>query len=227
MNKKSISVLLLIFITQIISLNIHASSNQDQNQEQNIDFKELSQMNYSNEENNFASNLQQSAIEQNIDNIRKMMDLPGFDPRLKDEVLNPRNQLQIFVSSSMPVKMLQEYARSAAKYDGVLVFRGFPGGSISKMHDFVYQMQKEIPDFSMQIDDESFRAFKVDKVPAIVLSKEENIFANNLDDSDKFNSDRLRQDQYDLVFGAISLKAVLELFAKEGDMANEARELLR
>ena len=38
-----------------------------------------------------------------MDNLKEMMEMPGFDENLKAEALKPRPRLQIFVSHSIPI----------------------------------------------------------------------------------------------------------------------------
>lgn len=150
-----------------------------------------------------------------MDNFKAIIHQPGFDSKLRDEVMKPRPALQIFVSSSMPKQLLKNYVLEAKNYGGVLVFIGLPGGSIHKLTDLIMEISSE-DSSAMQIDDEAFAAFGIISVPTIVLSKSAPIF----------QGETLAQNN-DKVTGSITIKAALELFAKNGDMAIEARELLK
>lgn len=166
----------------------------------------------SNEE--WASGLARNAQTISMNAIKDLMNDPGFDQTLKEEVLRPRPALQIFVSSSMPKQLLKVYAREAKLYGGTLVFRGLPGGSIHKLTDLVMEISDE-DSSPMQIDDEAFTAFGIEVVPAIVLAKPAPIF-----------SGKTESEKFDKVTGGVTIKASLELFAKSGDMREEARSLL-
>lgn len=152
-----------------------------------------------------------------MDNLKEMMEMPGFDQDLKAAVLKPRPILQIFVSSSMPIGLLKSYAREAIRYNGVLVFRGLPGGSFHKLSGLVADISSDITgDVAMQIDDEAFKAFDIKSVPTIVLSKPASIF-----------SEQVRGGSFDKISGNITIKYALEVFAKEGDLKTNAREVLK
>ena len=152
-----------------------------------------------------------------IENLKEMMEMPGFDENLKTEVLKPRPRLQIFVSSSMPISLLKSYAKEAAKYNGVLVFRGLPDGSFHKLSRLVTDISGGSAEgIAMQIDDEAFKAFNIKIVPTIVLSKEASIF-----------SEQVKGGAFDKVGGNVTIRYALELFAKEGDLKTNALELLQ
>jgi len=142
-----------------------------------------------------------------LNQLQEMMNLLGFDHKLKEEALKPRPALQIFVSSSMGVELLKSYALEAKRYGGVLVFRGLPEGSIRKLINLVMVIAKE-DSAEMQIDDEAFAAFGVTSVPAIVLSKPAPIL-----------SGKTTTDKFDKITGSIKIKVALETFISSGDMA--------
>ena len=138
-----------------------------------------------------------------MDNIRQIIDQDDFDDELKDEILNPRPVLQIFVSSSMPKSLLKQYAREAKQYNGVLTFRGLTDGSFRKFTNLVYEISEE-DSAAIQIDDVSFTEYGILQVPTIILSKPNSIFSKDVS-------------KYDKITGAITIKAALEIFANSGD----------
>lgn len=151
------------------------------------------------------------------DNLKEMMEMPGFDKDLKAEALKPRPRLQIFVSSSMPISLLKSYTKEATKYNGVLVFRGLPEGSFYRLAKLVSDISgNNAEGIAMQIDDEAFKAFNVKVVPTIVLSKTASIF-----------SEQVKGGAFDKVGGNVTIRYALEVFAKEGDLKENARELLK
>jgi len=150
-----------------------------------------------------------------MDNFKEIINQPGFDPKLKEKAFKPRPVLQIFVSSSMPKQLLKAYALEAKRYGGVLVFIGLPGCSIHKLTDLIMEISSE-DIAAMQIDDEAFTAFEVTSVPAIVLASSASIFEG-----------KTASKKHDKVTGSITIKAALELFAKNGEMASDARGLLK
>jgi len=152
-----------------------------------------------------------------MDNLKEMMEMPGFDQDLKAEVLKPRPSLQIFVSHSMPISLLKIYAKEATKYNGVLVFRGLPAGSFHKLSNLVSDISGDNAEgIAMQIDDEAFKAFNIKIVPTIVLSRSASIF-----------SEQVKGGAFDKIGGNVTIKYTLEVFAKEGDLKENARELLK
>lgn len=152
-----------------------------------------------------------------MDNLKEMMEMPGFDQDLKAEVLKPRPSLQIFVSHSMPISLLKIYAKEATKYNGVLVFRGLPAGSFHKLSNLVSDISGDNAEgIAMQIDDEAFKAFNIKIVPTIVLSRSASIF-----------SEQVKGGAFDKIGGNVTIKYALEVFAKEGDLKENARELLK
>lgn len=123
---------------------------------------------------------------------------------------------QIFVSSSMSKNLLRNYAKSAKKYNAILVFNGLPSGSWRKLSELITEIsdsQEEI--IAAQIDNEAFVRFNVTYVPSFVLSSVEDIFAEN------------SKLTFDKVSGSIGIGAALEIFAKEGELKNIANILLK
>ena len=152
-----------------------------------------------------------------MDNLKEMMEMPGFDENLKAEALKPRPRLQIFVSHSMPISLLKRYAREAIKYKGVLVLRGLPVGSFHRLAKLVSDISGDDAEgIAMQIDDEAFKAFNIKIVPTIVLSRSASIF-----------SEQVKGGSFDKIVGNVTIKYALELFAKEGDLKANALELLK
>jgi type-F conjugative transfer system pilin assembly protein TrbC len=163
----------------------------------------------------WAMNLAKFNQQASLDNIKDIMDRAEFDQNLRDEVINPRPALQIFVSSSMPKALLKNYALEAKKYGGVLVFRGLPDCSVHKFTEYLMDIVTEETS-AMQIDDEAFAAFGINSVPTIVLSKPETIFSKEKTEA-----------KFDKVIGNITIKAALELFVGSGDMQSSVKKLLR
>jgi len=153
---------------------------------------------------------------QSMHHLQEMMQTEGFDQNLRDSVLKPRPVLQIFVSNSMPRQLLKAYAREASRYDGVLVFRGLPQGSFRRITDLVMDISDKNQPCAMQIDDEAFTGFGIRSVPAIVLSKPVSMF-----------DEQKGADKFDKVYGNITIKAALELFSASGDLATNAKGLLK
>lgn len=151
-----------------------------------------------------------------IENFKNMMQMPGFDKDVRESALKPRPILQIFVSSSMSKESLKSYVKEAYRYNGVLVFRGLAQGSFRKITDLVMDISDEQYPVAMQIDDEAFSRFGINVVPSIVLTVPATMFA-----------EQTKQERFDKVTGHITVRAALEIFAKQGDLSSSAREYLK
>ena len=151
-----------------------------------------------------------------MENFKNSMNDKDFDQNLRDSVLKPRPVLQIFVSSSMPKQLLKNYAKEAYLYNGVLVFRGLPNNSFRKLTNLVMDISDEKFPAPMQIDDEAFASFGIKAVPSIVLTSPNAMF-----------SQQTSPEKFDKVAGSITIKAALEIFAEQGDLALSAREMLK
>ena len=197
---KLLRILILIILSGISGLFSSVFSNITLAQESDLEW---------------ATGLAESDSQIVMDNFKEIINQTGFDPELREEAFKPRPALQIFVSSSMPKQLLKNYALEAKRYGGVLVLVGLPGGSIHKLTDLIMEISSE-DSAAMQIDDEAFTAFEVTSVPAIVLASSASIFEG-----------KTASKKHDKVTGSITVKAALELFAKNGEMASDARGLLK
>ena len=168
------------------------------------------------EDIDWAKTIAASHQTESMNHLQKMMQTEGFDQNLRNSVLKPRPVLQIFVSSSMPRQLLKAYAKEASRYDAVLVFRGLPQGSFRKITDLVMDISDKNQPCAMQIDDEAFTGFGIGSVPAIVLSKPAAQF-----------DEQKGEGKFDKVYGNITIKAALELFSESGDLATNAKGLLK
>lgn len=139
--------------------------------------------------------------------------------------------LRIFVSSSMPRSLLKAYALEAKKYNGVLVFKGLPGGSFKAMSDVVQYLNKDQNEsalmneklghnqednLAIQIDDEVFEKFNITSVPSFVLSEEKECY-------EAMSCKNL----YDKISGNISIKVALEKFTQNGELKAVSAALLK
>ena len=123
---------------------------------------------------------------------------------------------RIFVSSSMSKNLIKNYAITAKRYGGVLVFKGLPGNSWRRLSELVTEISGDKPELiAMQIDDEAFAQFNITEVPSFVLSKEEYMFAENPKVS------------FDKVTGSIGIRRALEMFTEQGQLKDIARGKLK
>ena len=123
---------------------------------------------------------------------------------------------RIFVSSSMSKHLLKNYARQAKKYNAVLVFNGLPSGSWRKLSELITEISgDEREAIAAQIDNEAFARFNVSGVPSFVLSREEDIFAQE------------PKVTFDKVSGSIGIGSALEIFAASGELKDIANTILK
>jgi type-F conjugative transfer system pilin assembly protein TrbC len=121
-------------------------------------------------------------------------------------------QIVVFISSSLPKKVIENYVTEAKKYKAVLVMRGLKEDSFIKTKDFVINSGK---DAGVQINEDAFSLYNIKYVPTIVLAKE-------IDYGDSSNCDVV----YDKVEGNITITGALRLFEKDGDLKKDAEEKL-
>jgi conjugal transfer pilus assembly protein TrbC len=155
-------------------------------------------------------NMQGNIKEENKQSNKMLLDLDySHDPEWG-------SSFRIFVSSSMSKNLLKNYAITAKKYGGVLVFKGLPGNSWRQLSELVTEISGDKPELvAMQIDDEAFVQFNIKEVPSFVLSKEEDMFAENPEVT------------FDKVTGSIGIRRALEIFEEKGQLQDIARRKLK
>jgi len=138
-------------------------------------------------------------------------------------MLRPGN-FYIFVSLSLGEKALLNLAIDAKRYGATLVLRGFKAGSYVKT---VHALQKIIQETGqgLIIDPELFTLFAIQAIPTFVLSKP---FHLNASERIQTMPSGVRPGGplHDRIQGHVSPKYALEVFAKEGDLKDEAKSLL-
>ena len=166
----------------------------------------------------WANNLNQNAMDMAWQNLKSQLEESKIygDDYSEQAMKKKPGGLMIFVSSSMNISLLQTYAKEAEKYNGVLVFKGLPGGSFKALTKLVTTIQGENDDCPMQIDDEAFELYGITRVPAIILSKEDNCAP--------WQTCKV---SYDKIIGNVGIKFALEKFKEDGELSNLAGELLQ
>ena len=166
----------------------------------------------------WANNLSQDAMDMTWQNLKSQLEeskIYGDD--YSDQAIKKKpGGLMVFVSHSMNTSLLKSYAKEAEKYGGVLVFKGLPGESFKELTKLVAAIQGKNDDCPMQIDDEAFELYGINRVPAIILSRE--------DDCAPWQTCKL---SYDKIIGNVGIKFALEKFKKNGELSNLAEELLQ
>jgi type-F conjugative transfer system pilin assembly protein TrbC len=126
--------------------------------------------------------------------------------------------LRVFVSSSMGIKLLQDYARMANKFGARLILRGLPGESWQELAKIVRAI--EIEDLALEIDDLAFEQYQISAIPAFVLAQEQQM-------SDLLANNHLAVKKFDKVTGNIGIKRALEMIETSGgDLAELATKIL-
>ncbi|HDS3501257.1 TPA: conjugal transfer protein TrbC [Enterobacter cloacae] len=125
------------------------------------------------------------------------------------------NQLVMFVSSSMPLSTLRNYARDLSKVGGVMVMRGTVGG-ISKMGETISLTRNVLVanptcegakckmwGTEMLIDPMLFRLYGINKVPALIYQPDMHIqsYCDGLENATKASA---------VVYGDASVRGLLE-----------------
>lgn len=113
--------------------------------------------------------------------------------------------LYIFVSFSLPERVIKDLSRQALRVGGTLVLRGLVDNDILKTAQKIQALGVDV-----EINPPLFETFKVEVVPTFVLKKSEQT--------------------YDKISGNVPLEEALETFAKGGemqDMAGTLRGLLK
>ena len=128
---------------------------------------------------------------------------------------NQSGEFYIFVSFSMDEKALLNLAQEAKIYGATLILRGFKDGSYVQS---VKSLQKIIQETGQGflIDPELFSLFGINVVPTYVLSKPFKLSSQK----------RMQTPLHDRLQGHVSIQYVLEIFAKEGTLKQEAHSLL-
>lgn len=139
---------------------------------------------------------------------------PETQGNLREASLNEAS-LYIFVSFSLGEKALLNLAHDAKQFGATLVLRGFREGSYAKTVKALTQIILKTGQ-GVLIDPELYSLFNITAVPTFILAKS---FTLN-------PTERTQTPIHDKLQGHVSARYVLESFAKEGDLKDEARDLL-
>lgn len=113
----------------------------------------------------------------------------------------------VFVSFSMPNELLAQYSKQAKEAGAVMVLRGLVDNSIAKTQARALKVNAEIAPW--EINPGSFRKFKIDKVPAIVLVDDDKAIADE--------SGCAQPVSYLRIDGDISIRQALNTMKWRGD----------
>ncbi|MBA3814686.1 MAG: type-F conjugative transfer system pilin assembly protein TrbC [Alphaproteobacteria bacterium] len=127
----------------------------------------------------------------------------------------PLNELYIFVSFSLSEKALLNLAQEAKRFGATLVLRGFKEGSYTKTAQSLHKIITKTGQ-GVLIDPELYSLFHITAVPTYILAKPFSVQSQ----------ERIQTPLHDKLQGHVSVQYVLESFAKEGDLQQEARVFL-
>ena len=117
-------------------------------------------------------------------------------------------QLMVFASLSMPPESLKPLIRDTATAGGVVVFNGFPGGSMKAFQQGILSVVDNQASYDhIGIDPRLFRAFHVSTVPAFV------VVTSDFDACDGFDC-VTAVPPHDRMSGNVTLGHALETFAE-------------
>ena len=117
-----------------------------------------------------------------------------------------KNNLIIFISLSLPDDSLKNYYLEARRYNAVLAIRGFINDSLKDTVAYFKKSGEE--GIAVTVDPESFRKFNVTNAPAIIV-KDPN------------------SDIYDKVTGNVTVNYALQKIADQGDLKDQANNILQ
>ena len=113
----------------------------------------------------------------------------------------------VFASLSMPEASLTRLIADTTRAGGVVVFRGFPGGSTKAFADGLKRVvTSEGQEAHLAIDPRLFRAFKVSAAPTFVAAGREYELCDGLDCTS-------RAPDHDRITGNVTVEYALETFA--------------
>lgn len=154
---------------------------------------------------------------------------PDSQTKERKGKLAETERIYVFVSSSIPLQTVRNYAASVARLHDpriALVMRGFVGGmaKIRPTIDFVGSVLKEDPDCdpsvsdcrmrpaSLIVDPLLFRRYGIDKVPAVIYAQGVKAEDPGLSEGDARNA---KLTESFTVYGDASLEYILELICRE------------
>ena len=147
-----------------------------------------------------------------------------FDELLSGAAANTRTPMGegpmfiVFASLSMPEASLTRLIADTTRAGGVVVFRGFPGGSTKAFAEGLKRVvTSEGQEAHLAIDPRLFRAFKVSAAPTFVAAGREYELCDGLDCTS-------RAPDHDRITGNVTVEYALETFASgRGPGAGVAR----
>src|SRR5687768_17347107 len=108
--------------------------------------------------------------------------------------------IAVFVSFSMPVQLLEETLKDSTRLHIPVYLNGLHHNSMPETALKVMALSKVIPNLNLQIDPAAFEKFRIDKVPALVVAKD---------------------NKFDVIYGHLPLSEGLQRITDSGETAGE------
>jgi type-F conjugative transfer system pilin assembly protein TrbC len=137
---------------------------------------------------------------------------------------NQPGHMLIFVSLGMPTESLAEITLAAYKYNIPVIIRGLYKNTykstVERIQDILMRNSRTHPVGGFLIDPNWFTVYKVNRVPAYVLT-------NQLASCPSQDLSHCEIPNYDILYGNITVKSALEEFKHRGDFSDLAYRVLR
>lgn len=125
---------------------------------------------------------------------------------------NKNNGLIIFLSSSLPDNIMQQYQVEIKKYSAKAVFRGMIDNSMAKTVAYINDIKNR--QVGISIDPKLFAKFNITKAPTLIL----------------YDVNSCKNNQctplHDKITGTVPIKYFLEKISQEGDLSDIAQKIL-
>ncbi len=157
---------------------------------------------------------------QNLSTVSKTEPLGTLSEANLPEASLSETSLYIFVSFSLSEKALLNLAQEAKRFGATLVLRGFKKGSYTKTAQSLQEIIIKTG-LGVLIDPELYSLFHITAVPTYILAK-----PFSLQSQERTQTPIKWAPLHDKLQGHVSVQYVLEAFAKEGDLQQEARVFL-
>lgn len=125
---------------------------------------------------------------------------PDFQAKAAKPPAKRESDLLIFVSMSMPENMLMQYATQAKRFGAAMVLRGFVDDKLSLTRAAVQKLNAS--GAIWHINPQPFKTFKLEKVPAIVLTTADH---TSLD-----KNECATPDSFTVIYGDMAIKDALD-----------------
>lgn len=173
----------------------------------------------------FGADLDASAMRQRALNNPRVQALLNAQGQAQDEDDQKRyenKRVFVFVSFSMPPQSLRSVIEEAHEFDATVLFQGFLNNSVFETQNALLQVfGSEEATKGFGIDPTMFVRFGIDRVPAVVVTK------NEIEPCETPGCENDVAPIHDKLTGNIPLSAVFqEIVTREGDAAEHASFLL-